>query len=284
MKGATDLMERMEELRMTLGRVTPSKRLASVHVGSLPKISHEHCAIEWDRAAGAFVLELLSPNGLQIGAFPPAPLATYSTPGTRVVLPNPCQIVIQTIPLFFQCFYVSDEEPAVAEPVKDEEPALTSPVVRKSARRRPSANRPTVVVDSSEIVAYQEMAQEALTVLGGKGTLKKIVDHITKVHPDVVQKKAWRSSIAATLSSSHSLFRSEPVIYSTGKRARYSHWVLRSMVEGEVLEEIEESSGSVPGFSSPPMPSSGQPDSDNEQLQIDEDSDEEALRIDDEEM
>jgi len=206
----------------------------------------------------------------------------------RITLPNPCQIIIQTIPMFFQCFYVATE-PVPEYPIQSDAIMNLSATVMTTRSRTASQ-----ALTSPE---YREIITQALEELGGRGTLKEIAEIIEKKRPEVAQQKTWRNSVSGILSS-NSAFSTEPAYLPSGKRARYSMWVLNSMKNETAapMELVEEqiSCGSVSLMSTdhhasvdlknePPHKKAklDHSDSDSEKLQIDSDSDEEALKIDD---
>ena len=207
-------------------------KMADVHISSISKVSHQHCVIEWDQTKGAYVLELLSSNGVEVGPLPPSQTLEYHTPGTRITLPNPCQIIIQTVPLFFQCFYVAVEpEPEPEQPEPVAQYSVTSIASSRSKRSARSQGLTSSV--------FREMIEEALEDAGGKATQKEIIEYIDNWHPEVVQKKNWRHSVSGILSSNPTIFSTEPAMLPSGKRARYALWGLRR-VTGETLEVVEE--------------------------------------------
>ena len=128
---------------------------------------------------------MLSHNGVEVGPPPPATSTSYYTPGTRVTLPNPCQIVIQTIPLFFQCFYVATE-PLPEHQVPDYSNIALTPMTTRSKASNQG-------LTSSE---YRETITEALKELGGRGTQKEIAEIIERKRPEVGQQKTWRNSVS----------------------------------------------------------------------------------------
>merc|ERR1712137_131967 len=85
---------------------------------------------------------------------------------------------------------------------------------------------------------------QALEELGGRGTLKDIAEIIERKHPQVLQQKTWRNSVSGILSS-NSAFSTEPAYLPSGKRARYSMWVLNSTKDHAAAPE-ELSSGTIP--------------------------------------
>lgn len=192
--------------------------------------------------------------------------------------------------MFFQCFYVAPEpEP---EPRTQLVPNVSTPTMTTRSR---STNQ---ALSSSE---YREIITKALEELGGRGTQKEIAEIIEKKHPEVLQQKTWRNSVSGILSS-NSAFSTEAAFLPSGKRARYSMWVLNSMkdqdqtMEDTVEEQISCGSVSlnttdhhiVTDMSAEPPHKKAKlqhnmSDSDSEQLQIDSESDEEALHIDDQE-
>lgn len=57
---------RMEELCVTLGRVTQSRRLADIHVSDSLSLSHHHAQIEFRQNHNHYVLVNTSPNGTKM--------------------------------------------------------------------------------------------------------------------------------------------------------------------------------------------------------------------------
>lgn len=60
------MSHRMEELAVTLGRVTSSRRLADIHVSDSPSLSHLHAQIEFRVSHNQYVLTNFSSNGTKV--------------------------------------------------------------------------------------------------------------------------------------------------------------------------------------------------------------------------
>ncbi|ELR22842.1 FHA domain containing protein [Acanthamoeba castellanii str. Neff] len=207
LRGPTLRPYRMEELSLTLGRVTPHHRDADLALDAHnAKISRVHARIVYDRGLSCYCIINLSKNGVRVrqgDAF-----VSYAEVGLPVPLPNPATIDIQGTLVYFQVFYISSTPTSHFAAAHDDADFTNK-------RKR------------GQGVTYSEMIQTALRALGGAATQPKISRYIQEhFKEDIAGRATWRNSVSGVLSA-NPLFIQEAIISEGGKKDRKSLWRLK---------------------------------------------------------
>jgi len=233
--GPTILSYRMEELRIVLGRITPFRREADIHIGDGNRISHAHCLIEYNRRFNKYFIINLSKNGIKI-------LEDNVWVQHRDRVPVPLKSTITQVDIagthmFIQLFYIAEKiikhKNVVLEKLKEKlkekhkEPKDKKAKAKDKEKDAPKSKKPVPQYAKS----YSTMILSALKTLGGQGTFKEITKHIQEnFREDLEDRKTWKNSVGGVLSANPQ-FESIPLPEEDNpelKRGRGSLWKLKN--------------------------------------------------------
>ena len=257
------------------------KKRAQIHIGNNPTISHEHCRIRWGKKRNHYTLELLGKSGIKIG-IPGSHLKAYKKRGQVIALPNPCQLEIQSIPIFIQAFFISGSGPSLPEhhykftvgpenQVKQEilRPAPPPPpgevvFIESDSEGKQSNEIINIDITNQEEDEFNFTSEntieptqsellvnrigEAIIKLAGKATITDIVEELFHAYEDKYQRNAFHDLVQKELVHRPEVFANEPIMLNTGKRSREKYWSFNNE-----NQQSNENSSSSPLITNSPL-------------------------------
>jgi hypothetical protein len=264
LSGPTFLKFRMEALSLVLGRNTATSRDADISLGDNKCISRRHVLIEYNREREQYFAKVLSKN----------PISVIHQDGSKTqltkddppfALRNPTVFDIQGVIVFFQIFYIRDEQSGLLRlcdvVVQDEESHKVAHQISLSTshdtnqsqkdkeKERERDAKEEVNYESSlamtasmaqtkkngnrkkEGISYAKMIETAINANGGKARYSDIIAYIEENFKDVIStRRTWKNSIGGVLSSNEKFIPEVgiQVASESGKRNRGSWWRMRT--------------------------------------------------------